>query len=774
MDFRFTLNHAIAGSKTISQPDGWKGSKIELERHKDFYSLIEHYEGAANGAFIFYGSNNVVDGGVQYIKSIEKLYGFDTNIEFEAEFSDDDINYQNIFTGLLDIAGKNEMVDNKVQIPIIREDFWAKFINRMDTPVDLSKNVDLDGNVVSACEPINVSLTPQKIRKKYDGHLDEFYIQFEGSDWSTSNYLQLDMTNVVLDEIDKKYSIPTTFNGSIPAWLWEMEEDGDCTFDLRIEGSARVDAPLTSVAGNTYVRWYLKINEDSATVFNETNHTSGSLSSTVYSYLNTLTLRKGDVVRIYGDIIADIAPLGVNAYYFIWSDRTTSTPSGAGSGVGTKPTYFRLSMDTTYPESIGQGYLIHDLFYGVLQRMGLGNTPFYSEFLGGLQTNSKTYAQNGCGWMYAIIKGLQIRNYSLTEKPFFISFKQIWDGINPILNLGLGYEVINGINTIVINEKAEYFDENCSIYFDNVRDIESSYDNDHIFKKINTGYKKWESENISGIDDPQTKSTYATRFIKNGVELDIESGFVAASLAIETTRRVTRKKSADYKFDNDVFIIALNENDLSPDRYVPELDENFDSITGLLNYDTRYNSVLTSLRSLLRWANLTGGCLQRYLTSSYKFVSGEGNYDMEGDYSCAMGNQCQAVVCDPLQGKDDIPLSSYNTLFGFLFYPMIYRMNIPMTWDEFLAIQANPKKAIAVSQTDENHFRFFIQKMSYDIVKAQAEIKAWPKGPANLSGTDLLNGNIDLYPDIEVIEPPYVPVTGQGPIERSEQDSDDD
>jgi hypothetical protein len=441
------------------------------------------------------------------------------------------------------------------------------------------------------------------------------------------------------------------------------------------------------------------------------------------------------------------------------------------------PTYttqFDFYIKTAYQDTEAQGYLVHDAFFGVLQRLGLGNTPFYSEFLGSTVTNTRAYASNGCGWMYAILKGLQIRQYTLTEKPFFISFNQLWRGLNPILNLGLTYEVINGINTIVIDQKAEYFDENCSVEFSNIRQIESEYDKEHFFKLIKSGFSKWQSENTSGIDDPQAKHEYATRLTKTGIELNIESDFIAASLAIETTRRTKKKKTQDYKFDNDTFIIALNDNDLSPDRYTPELSENFDSVTGLLNQETRYNKILTPLRSLLRWANVTGGCLQKYATSSYKFQSGEGNFSMVSDYSCASGNQCQAIICDSLAENVNVSLASYNSVFGYLFYPMEYKMNVPMTWDQFLTIKANPKKAIAVSQTNENHFRFYVKSISYDILMAQAEIVAWPKGPANLFGSQLLGGNVDLYPDIEVIEPPYVPVTGQGPIERSEQDSDDD
>jgi len=138
-----------------------------------------------------------------------------------------------------------------------------------------------------------------------------------------------------------------------------------------------------------------------------------------------------------------------------------------------------------------------------------------------------------------------------------------------------------------------------------------------------------------------------------------------------------------------VFIIALNDDDVSPDRYQPELDENFDSITGLVLSNKRYNSILTPMRSLLRWGNVWNGCLyQNYQNSFLKFVSGEGNFDMSSDYSCGSGYMCLGVICDNLSEKQDIPLgppSNYGSVFGYLHLPMLYTVEIiNFTWDDYL------------------------------------------------------------------------------------------
>jgi hypothetical protein len=99
--------------KLISDPLGWKQSKFVLERDKDFHSLVEYF----NGSFVFYGSNGIDDGGIDFIKSIEKTYGFDADIEIKAEISvDAGLSYNIAYDGLLDLANLQEIPYNKIQV----------------------------------------------------------------------------------------------------------------------------------------------------------------------------------------------------------------------------------------------------------------------------------------------------------------------------------------------------------------------------------------------------------------------------------------------------------------------------------------------------------------------------------------------------------------------------------------------------------------------------------------------------------------------------------
>lgn len=788
---RFTLTHG-ENTQEIAEPGGWQDHEIQLTRHPEWHSLVESI--FSEDKLVFIGDDNEDgNGGIDFIRTAEAGGKMDEKIEILIEYAPDDETFETYFTGLLALDGLLELPENELELPIIREDFWSTFVNRYDTPVDLTSTVDLDGNPVDALEPVTINLTSQIIRKKFDGHLRDTRI-FTEDEITTSSYIQLDVDEYVLEEFQDKHTFGISVNPEVPQGVISIEEPGEYTFDLRVEISvfayvmtSEFDSPpgicdfeLEVIGSAPYLDLYIQINDETPVAFTETSSPLiFDQVSTIYTYAGSLTLKKGDQVKIYGDVVGDISQDN-EGYSQLWIHSVNNEatifrpdlfilpdPPFACGGTGNPdneveahaaapsgeaiPTYFRITADTVYQDTQVQGYWLHDLFAGIAARMGLGPDSFYSEALGAPFTKALQYDAEGCYANFICVKGLHLRGYTLTddendpvqrytlqEKPFFMSFKDCWEGANPIFNLSLGSEFLEGspqVQVIRIEEKGHVYDDgSTSRDFDFVYDITRGYDKDFIFKKITAGFSKWESGGVSGIDDPQTKHVYTTRFSGTGKEFTIVSGFIAASLAIEQTRRTTIEKSSDYKYDNDTFIITINPDTASPEEspevYNPELDENFNSVTNLLHSDTRYNLILTPLRSFLRWANVFSGCLQSYIDSGFKFSSGEGNFDMMSDYNCTSGKECLAVICDEVTESQDIPLgppTNYYIPFGYLHLAMLYTIKIPMEWEDYKAIKNSPKKAIGISQTDSGHAKFLIKQLTYNLSKSEATITAWPK-----------------------------------------------
>jgi len=273
MLFEFQLDNDILGPLIINECDGWKEAKLKLERDKNFKSLNEYFD----GSFIFYGDNGIVNGGIDYIKLAEQTQGLDCEIRIKIRISLDGYTYEPVFTGQLNLALSQELPDNKIQVPIIRDDFWSKFINRLDTPVDVQSDLSLDDVPVDQFDPINIRLSSQKLRMQHDAILDKDagfpgnsgieIGSFNASD-DTNEYVQFDWNNVELEELEKKFSLSVESNPSTPVNLFTFEYGGDYAFDIRIDV---YDNMSTTVSPSTYLEIYIKVNDTTPIAFTKTD-----------------------------------------------------------------------------------------------------------------------------------------------------------------------------------------------------------------------------------------------------------------------------------------------------------------------------------------------------------------------------------------------------------------------------------------------------------------------------------------------------------------------
>jgi len=394
-----------------------------------------------------------------------------------------------------------------------------------------------------------------------------------------------------------------------------------------------------------------------------------------------------------------------------------------------------IYFNSTSPDSTTEAFLTHDVASGIIDRITGQSGLFYSDYFGNQHT-SRVYDAVGCGSQLAKMKGLHLRGYPLAgdadpnkNKPYFSSMQDWFEEEYPVHFIGIGYEkkVIDDVEQDVIRcETLDHFfpDGDPVVFLSNVFFIKRSYDPDHQFNSVKIGHQKWQSQAAtgvgtpSGIDDAQTVHTYTPRFKKIGKAIEFLSKMVMASLTLETTRRIGNLLSANYTYDNDTFGIAVVRNE-TDDGYTPELDENFSSITNLSNSDTRYNNRYTPARNFLRGLNYVSGCLQNYLTSLWKFASGEGNYVMTSTMTtdCPGDDSGESVA-----ENGDIPVSSTP-----LFVPMPYEIDHKLTLEQYKTLRANKYLPIGISQTEADYKKFYIKLCERIVGTGFFKIIAWPK-----------------------------------------------
>lgn len=483
MRYRVTLTNELEGSEVISNPDGWNNIKLKLSRHPKYHSLIEQID----VPIIFYGGNGVIDGGYHYIKRVIETQGINAIITINIGISEDEgANYELFFEGNLELSDKEEYSEGslfyKLQCPIIQKSLWSNFVNRIETPVDLLSDTDLDGNDTQVPESIELTLLPQELQQRFSGELSPgraFSIDPSG-ELAVNDYIQLDFGDItLLDEIAEKFDIPVSITAD-PAPLLEIKYGGLYQIQCAVEMSFRFEGfgvgctgpsilssdPTSGShpAGNIEV--YFRINNGTAILLNETNYIgTPDGDSTLYTYTGSHRLKVGDQLYFYAKVVSLLSPTDDAFNLLIWgTDNGTvliARPDQVSIGGGgqcvvdttqleeqdfgdtapsgnIKTSYLRVTANTTFEETTTDALLIHDAAKSIVHRItGIPNNSFYSEILGGI---THGYDFDGCDYKYALMKGLHVRGYTFADKPFFMSFKDFWEGADPIFNLGLGYE----------------------------------------------------------------------------------------------------------------------------------------------------------------------------------------------------------------------------------------------------------------------------------------------------------------------------------------------
>jgi len=699
--FRFTMYHPTvsAGGTVVTQPLGWKDATISLTRDPKFHSLIEYFK----GSFVWYGSAR------QFIMDVEDI-GPDEQLRILIELYIS--SWVTLFDGLIEVSQLEDISKKetfyKTTAPIIRNDFWAKFINRLTTPVNLQAAVDLDGNLRTAVNKITLPLPNQIVQKSFQRQidwadnvlrtLDETAIIAADVSGTTTQYLLFSNANVVVDEIEERAEYGTILTTTKPTldnkYLIKAKFAGEHIFEASIRYTIILSASRTFA-----VKWYRAIKSEGViteTQIGSTQSGTDSLITDDGARVLSLTtdLLIGDEFYIYGEIVIGSA-VGTMSFF-------PDYDSDLGAPYSPVYTELEITAKTIFQDTTTDAYLLKDAAESILSKITGNDGVLVSNVL------------DACQGLNAIARGKHIRGYSFTDKAFTMSFDDWWKGAEPILNLGLGYT--ENADEIEIEVKDEFYDPTPVVFIPNVSNLVRKYDTPKYLKNIEVGYVKWSTESGSGIDDPQTVRDYRTKFATIGQDYTIKSNFYGASLGIEQARRNRIEVGKDDKLDEDICIINVKSD--GGGGYEPVLGTDFNAVTGLLNSDTRYNIRHACARILKRWQKFLQGCLAHTTGEYFYFAGGEGNYEMTSQFETT---DCEATDDpEPVLAEDqDIAVDETN----FDFIPQLYTAKVPMSKSTYDTILANRKRALGISQTTINFLPMHILDLDYKIFGGYAELQ---------------------------------------------------
>lgn len=698
MDYKFFLD-----STEIEEPVGWNDFELSMRRDDVYHGM--QFE-VSTGSLRFFGIAS------DYLRNQKDTNGIFSNVTFIAQSACDEEGFTSIIEGRLNFGKYKEYCGNLclIEVPFEEDGCKVTFKNRFDQKVDMDKNIGADDQTVLVSYSQLGQTMPMPgvgLDARVEGYVaapgdsqgsglpaggtDVFYIRPSYADERFNSIA----TGQLTGENFNNFPFPIT-----PQLLFEDKNQcfgDDYVLSARLKGVydavPYITGTLDEVQANVLL-W----NGEGDIQFDSTNLEQQIIQASPVSM--PVAFVPFDVT--FNITIPNASLVDSVGVYVVLTFVTTSTTDGSPGAqviVGATfdtDTFFSLSTKKLCPDTDVQYYMVHEALSRVTESITNACMRVKSSFFGRIDSQPFSFDGDGCGAFLMLTSGLKIRK--APNAKFFASAKDLIGGLNAIFNIGFTIEPDPNIagKMLLIIESVDYFYQDFEMLsLDSVNNIANELQEGWHYAKIKVGYKKWEVEEINGLNEFNSNREYRTNVETISTELDITSNIVTGSIPAEITRQQSFADSgaADTTYDNEVFAFVL-------DRTAYDYTIQQDNILNPVNiYDPAsvFNFYITPVRNLMRWfksiintyPNITSS------TSRLFFNSGTGNFIASGQYDDAnvcslenssiaeneniwIGNFANQAQATPLYKNEtatfDYPLSmaQYNQIkanpYGYISY----------------------------------------------------------------------------------------------------------
>lgn len=405
--------------------------------------------------------------------------------------------------------------------------------------------------------------------------------------------------------------------------------------------------------------------------------------------------------------------------------------------------YTKFDVLTSFPSTQAKLSLVNETLSRITEKLTGDCLRMYSSYFGsptsepydrenpdvdnGVACNDFAGECYGCGHGFSITNGLLLRR--IEDAACFISFRELYDSLNAIFCIGMGIEddpFRSGYQRLRI-EKAEFFYEDTPMsYGINYPDkIIRTIKTDLFFSNLVVGYQNWESEAFSSLDDFFSQRQYTSPITQIGGDKSLISSVIASNYAAELTRQ-QKENTANWKYDNSIFIFEGNRTADTPGVLTGECEEGSD----VIDPDTVYNTEISPFVMALRWFKFLFAIFKDNLAveSVLNFVSGTGNYAAIIQRNPAI-DECQ-LYTDGYYPEDenltyDILLDEEDNppFLGFEQWDFTY----PMSFANYQEVRNNFYQQIPVTYNSSGTKYAYLMEVSYKPAQGLATFRAVKK-----------------------------------------------
>lgn len=706
----------------IQEPQGFAALSLTLDRHPTEHGIsIE----ATVNTLSFYGR------AFDILSEAKNEYGIDAVKIFRAEQKcEGEADYSEVINSKLNFSSYSETCGNTclVRMTLENKDCYVTFKNRLDQKVDIDSlvafdkvtqlqpyagigftmplatqvipisavaNVGVGGDIGEVINPGNLFDSETFFRPIYETVIDNS-IATGNLDIVASNFEDAEKVFLLTPQVlveENSLCIPDQFQ-----------------YEVRIKGTVRIEGN-DSALENLTIRSNIDVwngeggHTANAIVLHQDNITTNGSYNTDYNFdfthSGSTSLTTGEGLYSYIGVYTDddnVLPITVNVYYTF-----------------DKETYFSLTSIKECPPTDCQVYLVNETLSRVTEAITDRCLTVKSDYYGRTDSQPYTSDQDGCGSLRVLTGGLQIRQ--ATEKVFFASMKDLYEGLRPIDNIGMGLEG----NNIRI-EHVDYFYQDVKIMdILLVPEMQTDIEERLVYSSIKTGYNKWESKSIKGIDEYNSPKEFRTGIKAVNNTLDISSNIITAGYVIENLRTTTlvNTGNTDSTYDNDIFGICVERTGYGyqVEQGIVENAANFFSPT------TAYNWRIRPIYNLMRWFK---SIAQAYVnisntTSKLFFTSGKGNYLASGNIS--VYDPC-SLDAGPIAENKDLDYTNFKNISDAtpLYKAEIITFEYPLSVADYKYIRSAPYGYLNVQCGTGLFVKGFIKTIDFKPAEGMANI----------------------------------------------------
>ena len=276
--------------------------------------------------------------------------------------------------------------------------------------------------------------------------------------------------------------------------------------------------------------------------------------------------------------------------------------------------------NSTFPDTPTKAVRFHEVGEKLMQIITGKKKAFYSEFFG---RKDLGYANNGDFANVAFSLGFWIRQFF--DKNLQFSLSDYLETANAIFNTGYGIEMINGKETLVLEDLKYFFQEEIGIVLPNqVSNVEREVATEFYNSSIEVGYEKPDGDILyqeaMGLDEYNGKRGFTQPITRVDTTFKKISKARADRYGIEFARRKPKESfpEQDTRYDSSAFLFDLID-EIGQFRERLWQDDYETAPTGVYSPETATNLRLTPFRNLERHEWFFGSGLQKFQTDKIRF-----------------------------------------------------------------------------------------------------------------------------------------------------------